>query len=36
MLNTGVVNDSYVPLYITADGIRSRISGVETRTVLQC
>ena len=34
MLNGGVVNDSYVNLYFTADGIRSRMRGVVTRIVL--
>ena len=36
MLNTGVVNDSYVNLCVTADGMQSRMRGVVTRTVLQC
>ena len=36
MLNTGVVNDSYIPLYITADGMQSRMRGEVTRIVLQC
>ena len=35
MLNVCVVNDSYVPLYVTFDGIRNRMRGEVTRIVLQ-